>query len=499
MALTKVSYSMVSGPVVNVADYGAVGDGIVDDQAALQAAYNATPDGGTLVFPEALTYKINSNLVFNRPVSVDFCNSTLVLNNSTSPNNHHFDVYSQTATAETWTQTIGANANSLSISGSSLVAGDYVVVGLGTDPYDPNEQNWVKVCRVLSNSGSAVAIDQYTPYAINGTSHWIRKITTLVANVSFRNLVLDYVAGTTPDASIWGYWFTNVIFENIRSVNTRITLNLFECSNFVVRNIEGTVTKAGFGSHGRILSMWQAENGLIENIDATTSDGETMIYLESWCRHCQFNNIQLTNTNSSASGYSAWVLTGNSYDNEIYDYRMFSATSALPIAFNQFSGSKLVNTRFTTHPKAIDLSHISYFADSSKGIDFLQQPAVITRLEVAMQPNWTDYAVNLCAGVIKRVWVYSVDATNLISLFLLNSNNSGANVKSQLSAGNWVELSTATSGFYGSDYPFNDPTYALKKLSFYTNSSMSAGAQFSIVVEYWPMTGNGMFPNKQNV
>jgi hypothetical protein len=50
MALTKVSYSMIDHQVVNVRDYGAVGDGVTDDTLAITAAANALQDGQTLDF-----------------------------------------------------------------------------------------------------------------------------------------------------------------------------------------------------------------------------------------------------------------------------------------------------------------------------------------------------------------------------------------------------------------------------------------------------------------
>lgn len=60
MALTKVTYSMIDGPVVNATDYGVVGDGIVDDTAALEAFF-ADVSGKQGILP-AGTYKLTSQL-----------------------------------------------------------------------------------------------------------------------------------------------------------------------------------------------------------------------------------------------------------------------------------------------------------------------------------------------------------------------------------------------------------------------------------------------------
>jgi hypothetical protein len=64
MALTKASYSMIEGAPLNVVDYGAVGDGMTDDLAALEAARDAAEaQGKVLYFPKAI-YGISDRFMF---------------------------------------------------------------------------------------------------------------------------------------------------------------------------------------------------------------------------------------------------------------------------------------------------------------------------------------------------------------------------------------------------------------------------------------------------
>lgn len=64
MSLTKVSYSMINGAVINVLDYGAVGDGVVDDTAAINLAIAAAnASNKRLYFPAVSNnYKITAAL-----------------------------------------------------------------------------------------------------------------------------------------------------------------------------------------------------------------------------------------------------------------------------------------------------------------------------------------------------------------------------------------------------------------------------------------------------
>lgn len=65
---------MINGAVVNVLDYGAVGDGVADDTAAIQAAIDSfggpsTATGGTVYFPNG-NYKITAPLLLNYNTSL---------------------------------------------------------------------------------------------------------------------------------------------------------------------------------------------------------------------------------------------------------------------------------------------------------------------------------------------------------------------------------------------------------------------------------------------
>lgn len=58
MALTKVSYSMISGAPANVKDFGAVGDGVANDTAAIVAALAASQN---VYFPvPAVSYRVST-------------------------------------------------------------------------------------------------------------------------------------------------------------------------------------------------------------------------------------------------------------------------------------------------------------------------------------------------------------------------------------------------------------------------------------------------------
>ena len=105
MSLTKVSFSMIDGAYLNVMDFGAKGNGVTDDTAAIQAAINyaeasATPPSAapgvvTVYFPFGL-YMLSSALTVTKSLSFvgeghsEYSTGARLIQNTTATN--HFTV-----------------------------------------------------------------------------------------------------------------------------------------------------------------------------------------------------------------------------------------------------------------------------------------------------------------------------------------------------------------------------------------------------------------------
>lgn len=83
MALTKVSYSMIDGAAVNVLDYGADPTGVTDSATAIQAAIDAAPTQGSVVFAPG-TYIIGSTINLKSNIIVDGCGATVKAKDATN-------------------------------------------------------------------------------------------------------------------------------------------------------------------------------------------------------------------------------------------------------------------------------------------------------------------------------------------------------------------------------------------------------------------------------
>jgi hypothetical protein len=68
MTLTKAHNRMIDGASINVKDYGATGDGVTSDTAAIQSAIDDCPEGGSVFFPSGTYYLKETALTGNANV-----------------------------------------------------------------------------------------------------------------------------------------------------------------------------------------------------------------------------------------------------------------------------------------------------------------------------------------------------------------------------------------------------------------------------------------------
>ena len=124
MALTKAKYSMIDGPIVNIKDFGAVGDGSTDDKAAIQAAIDSMSNGQTLLIPSSSSfYKIDATqlseaILVNKEIKI-IIDGELRGTTFTNQSNPPYTIY--------------VTADNVIIEGSGKLSGDGTIVQTTVD------------------------------------------------------------------------------------------------------------------------------------------------------------------------------------------------------------------------------------------------------------------------------------------------------------------------------------------------------------------------------
>jgi|APSaa5957512535_1039671.scaffolds.fasta_scaffold26313_1 hypothetical protein len=166
MALTKATNRMIADASVNVKDFGAVGDGVTDDTAAIQAAITV---GGNILIP-AGTYLITSGITVGSNVHIKNEGTLQV-----------------TPTAST------IDAFTFSAKNNSSFSGGYVI---GTTSVDNG------TCFVLSNSSYRITIADVTITDFQNKGVDIQ--TAAYENNILRVKVVNASGTTGSGLSVWG-------------------------------------------------------------------------------------------------------------------------------------------------------------------------------------------------------------------------------------------------------------------------------------------------------
>lgn len=250
MSLTKVTYSMIDGAAVNVKDFGAVGDGVADDAAAIQAAVTAVATTGQGLYFPAGTYKATTAITSTGHLNVfgegdksviDFSSATLATSAIT--------VSGSLMQIENITAASKYNLSVTFASAPSLSVGDVFCI-YSTDLWFAVRAYYYKGewCETKGVSGSNATVtnplyDSYTPATTS-----VYKMSSKA--VSFRNIRL--VGGANTFCLLKVQFCNQPKLENVSCYNENYQAVEFDrCYNTQVTNCymynKGTGTLDDYG------------------------------------------------------------------------------------------------------------------------------------------------------------------------------------------------------------------------------------------------------------
>ena len=471
-------------PPVQVADFGAKGDGVADDSGALQAAIDAAPAGATVNFAPG-TYRLSRGLIVTKPLSMIGNDSLLLLDNGNVDRMRQISIVSrQSTTRSTWKQTIAAGEQTFNVRVplSEISAGDMVFVELGQDPYDPYMPNFSTVAKVIENNGTNITIDRPVPYAINtGTLlNRITRIESLAQNVTVKGFRFNHTDGTLPDAAVWVQQALNVQVEDV-SGRTPILAIVVESQDVTLRNLSADVVFP-HPQAGRLLSLWQTDRIQMFDAHVHTDTDQPVVFLESWCRDTMIDGLDI-DWNVPTAGVSNVLHWGAG------SYGIFADNvtvhNTAPI---RFVGSGGTPADYAFGAVEVTGPLISLPANLTTKLTLGSH--VLTEIdkvhkEVDIQSSAALKIPLVSGALIRKVTVTLTNKTGVQSVLLQSALGQGTSLLPDLKNGE--PLVVAGAGAVGSSYLFNDLDGSEKSLYVFTGPGVVAGTHVSVDVEYYKL------------
>lgn len=249
MALTKVSYSMITGSPVNVKDFGAVGDGSTDDTAAMQAAITAVATTGQGLYIPAGTYKITSAMTSTGHLNMFGDGEKSIISFSSATVGTGLTVSGSLTQIQNITTASAGNLQVTFASAPSLSIGDIFCI-YSTDLWNSIRAYYYsgEWCECRGTSGSTAYLsnplyDSYTPANVT-----VYKLNSKA--VSFRDL--RFVGGSNSQGLLKIQFCDNPYLENVSAYNENYQAIEFDrCYRVYVSNSniynKGTGTLDDYG------------------------------------------------------------------------------------------------------------------------------------------------------------------------------------------------------------------------------------------------------------
>jgi hypothetical protein len=286
---------------VSARDFGAVGDGVTDDQAAIQLAVNS---GATLVDGQGLTYKVNSRIILPSDITIQNFNFDMTsLPDSGSGTALYFGLQATGSQGSLMPLTTNAVAGfgpnpsvTLSLSNAAtLTAGDLIFV--------TSDQIWTgstkigELAEVLYVDATTVYLQSPLTYSYAVADNaGVRKVTP-VENITIRNCSVLGPSGLTTSPLLRNGFFGVNFGRNITAENCRI-------SNFQRSGVE----------FRRVFQGWMRDcvvKNIIDYYGCSVFDGSSYINVSNNVFENTRHGVSL-GSSASVGGINVYItITGN--------------------------------------------------------------------------------------------------------------------------------------------------------------------------------------------
>lgn len=514
----------------NVITFGAKGDGVTDDTAAINRAidYLYNSSGGVVYFPNSTPGYVvkrripnsqTGSILVKPGISLLGDNATILMRNNATfmtitgdcgnPNwlatGYFPDVEPspsiRPSVFATITTDISYGATSLTVDTiAGFAVGDVIGMRVGDNPYDNNETNYFDMATIKTIVGTVITIDR--PIGTNLTvstntskNRKIFKILKLARNQYIKGFTLinDIPNGGVAEAGISFQFCENIQIEDIIGFDPGAALIGGNYSrNISIKNVavKSSIQQNGHPAKGRCIGFYNLTNLFIDNLSCENFQA-TALFLESYCREVRVKNIRIINNFPGRSNAIGIFTLGQSSELMIEDVRIDGYGSLLydiGSTNDNFCNihNLVLNTNTVSPFSPADVTGVLKIYDSHGNYDIFD---MADRRQACIRIDLRDGMVNEVyrapEGLIAYYAIYASDnlvTGDLASLFVGRDNfyMNGTDIASQLAAGK------ETFFYSGLDTSIGKSLQVPMKVQVSTAKTGQSGKFIYVTIDYIP-------------